>query len=224
MAYNYGSYGPPSGPPPGSGYGNRGYGGAPGGFNAGGPPPGADPKAWELFKAVDADGSNAITATELQQALVNGNWTPFDLDTVKLLMGMFDPDRNGTIEFKNFQDLLKYITDWQNVFTHFDKDRSGTIQGHELSTALSQFGYNLSPQLLHLLERKYGIDTAPHPSHGGYGFSAPPQGGGITFDRFIRCCVVVRQLTEAFQKCDPQRTGWIQINYENFMHLVLSAT
>jgi Ca2+-binding EF-hand superfamily protein len=46
--------------------------------------------------------------------------------------------------------------DWQGVFLHFDRDRSGTIESNELQAALAQFGYRLSPQLLGLLQRKYG--------------------------------------------------------------------
>lgn len=74
------------------------------------------------------------------------------------LTGMIlqDTDRSGTIGFNEFAGLWKYIKDWQNVFRHFDRDRSGSIDGHELHQALSQFGYNLSPQLLHLVEQKYG--------------------------------------------------------------------
>lgn len=37
-----------------------------------GPPPGADPQLWQWFNAVDADRSGAISVTELQAALVNG--------------------------------------------------------------------------------------------------------------------------------------------------------
>ena len=55
-----------------------------------------------------------------------------------------------------FAGLWKYIKDWQNVFRHFDRDRSGAIDGPELHAALSQFGYNLSPNLLRLVEQKYG--------------------------------------------------------------------
>lgn len=35
-------------------------------------------------------------------------------------------------------------------------DRSGSIDGHELANALRSFGYNLTPQILMLLEQKYG--------------------------------------------------------------------
>jgi len=153
-----------------------------------------------------------INATELERALINGDWTPFDLDTVKMLMTIFDVDRSGTIGFNEFSGLWKYIKDWQNVFRHFDRDRSGSIDGGELRDALGQFGYNLSPQLLDLLQRKYANQSA---ARGG-----PPP--GISFDRFVRACVVVKQLSESFQKLDNDRDGWIQINYDQFMHTVLS--
>ena len=67
-----------------------------------------------------------------------------------------DTDRSGTIGFNEFAGLWKYIKDWQGVYRHFDRDRSGSIDGHELADALRNFGYNLSPLLLQLLEQKYG--------------------------------------------------------------------
>jgi Ca2+-binding EF-hand superfamily protein len=54
------------------------------------------------------------------------------------------------------QRMMKYISDWQGVFRHFDRDRSGSIDGHELSQALGSFGYKLSPTILALIEQKYG--------------------------------------------------------------------
>ncbi|KAG1716472.1 hypothetical protein ID866_676 [Astraeus odoratus] len=183
--------------------------GGPGGFAGGGhppPPPGADPQLWAWFAAVDDDRSGAITAPELERALINGDWAPFDLDTVKLLMSLFDVDRNGTIGFNE---------DWQNVFRHFDRDRSGTIDANELRSALGQFGYNLSPHLLSLVQKKYDVKA----STAGYRGGPPP---GISFDRFVRACVVIKQLTESFQRLDVDRDGWIQIDYDQFMATVLS--
>jgi len=37
---------------------------------------------------VDTDRSGSIHVDELQRALVNGNWSPFDLDTCKMLLNM----------------------------------------------------------------------------------------------------------------------------------------
>jgi hypothetical protein len=59
----------------------------------------------------------------------------------------------GAIEF---QGLWRYIKDWQGVFRHFDQDHSGSIDGHELASALGSFGYKLSPYILSLIEQKYG--------------------------------------------------------------------
>ena len=60
---------------------------------------------------------------------------------------MFDRDHTGTINFQEFQQLWKYITDWQNTFRSYDRDNSGSIDKHELKTALTHFGENRSHQL-----------------------------------------------------------------------------
>ncbi|KAF8143700.1 hypothetical protein K438DRAFT_1633109, partial [Mycena galopus ATCC 62051] len=101
--------------------------------------PGADPQLWSWFQSVDMDRSGSITAEALQRALLNGDWTPFDLDTVKLLMTLFDMDR--TITFAEFAGL------WVS---------STTLTATAPVPVLAQFGFNLSPQLLVLVERKYG--------------------------------------------------------------------
>jgi hypothetical protein len=58
------------------------------------------------------------------------------------------------------------VQDWQNVFKHFDRDQSGSIDSSELTQALQQFGYNLSRNLVALVQRKYGGLTliAPLPN------------------------------------------------------------
>lgn len=66
-----------------------------------------------------------------------------------------------------------------------------------------------------------GVDVEKAGAPAVPGTHAPPP--GITFDRFVRACVVVRTLTEAFQKLDTDRDGWIQISYDQFLQTVLSA-
>ncbi|PCH38259.1 EF-hand [Wolfiporia cocos MD-104 SS10] len=185
-------------------YGGAGY--------ASAPPPGVDAQLWQTFNAVDVDHSGSISVSELRNALVNGDWTKFDLDTVKMLMNMFDTDRSGTIGFTEFSGLWNYIKQWQDIFRRFDKDRSGSIEGYELAEALRSFGYNLSPAILTIIEQKYASGTTAE-------YGPPP---GITFDRFVRACVVVKSLTESFQRADTDRDGYIQLNYEQFMKITLS--
>ena len=80
-----------------------------------------------LFYRVDSDHSQSINALELQSALSNGTWTPFNPETVRLMIGMFDVNGSGTIEFEEFAALWKYVTDWQNCFRGFDRDGSGKM-------------------------------------------------------------------------------------------------
>ena len=47
-------------------------------------------------------GSGQLSERELQAALVNGDWTKFDPHTVRMMIRMFDADRNGSISFDEF--------------------------------------------------------------------------------------------------------------------------
>jgi len=139
--------------------------------------------------------------------------------------------------------------DWEGVFRHFDKNNNNTIDGDELQQALQRFDYNLSPALQDLLRRKYGTElsfehpmSSAHCSHcsrlldldvtwaseetagGGGPAATTPAGGsapsGITFDRFMRACVVVKQLEESFEALDRDPYGRVKIDYDMFLRMV----
>jgi Ca2+-binding EF-hand superfamily protein len=131
---------------------------------------------------------------------------------------------------------------WESVFRHFDKSHNGTIDGDELRQALEQFGYKLSPPLQDLLKRKYGTGLSfEHPissAHclrllildvpwisGGGPAAAPPgdrrASSRITFDRFMRACVVIKQLKESFEALDRDPYGRVKIDYDTFLSIFL---
>ncbi|XP_067931885.1 programmed cell death protein 6-like isoform X2 [Watersipora subatra] len=177
------------------------------GYGQPAPPPQGDPNyLWGVFQRVDTNRSGDITAFELQAALKNGTWQPFNPETVRLMIGMFDKDNSGTINFQEFQSLWKYVTDWQNTFRGYDRDGSGSIDKNELKNALTSFGYRLSDRFYDILVKKFD-------RHGR---------GSVAFDDFIQCCVVIQTLTNSFQAYDTNRSGWIQIGYEQFLTLVFS--
>lgn len=109
------------------------------------------------------------------------------------MIGMFDRQGRGTINFDEFGCLWKYVTDRQNCFRSFDRDNSGkynlgqkitlsqygivlgSIDHGEFSTALQSFGYRLSPTTIHVLMNKFDSQKR----------------GSILFDDFIRCCVTL---------------------------------
>ncbi|XP_026272722.1 programmed cell death protein 6 isoform X1 [Frankliniella occidentalis] len=190
---------------------------------------------WDVFNRVDRDRSGYISAEELQVALSNGTWTPFNPETVRLMIGkwkwsrdfvpnnnlnvyewqlilmflysgMFDKQNRGQVSFEDFGALWKYVTDWQNCFRSFDRDNSGNIDRNELKTALVTFGYRLNDGIIDILLRKY--DRSGN--------------GVIFFDDFIQCCIVLYTLTSAFRQYDTDQDGVITIHYEQFLSMVFS--
>ncbi|KAJ9050113.1 hypothetical protein DSO57_1017449 [Entomophthora muscae] len=161
----------------------------------------------QWFRAVDADGSGQLSAEELQRALVNGDWSPFNMETVRLMVNMFDTDQSGTIGLSEFQGLWQYIEQWKQCFQGFDADRSGTIDQKELSSALQTFGYNLSDRFVQILIKQFDKKSR----------------GDITFDNFIQVCVTIKMLTDSFRRFDTDNDGWIQIGYEAFLELVVTS-
>eukprot|EP00794_Sanderia_malayensis_P009051 gene9051-10018_t len=181
-------------PPQGGGYpGSQGYNPPPQG-----PPAGIDPVLWGWFQSVDRDRSGGISADELQMALLNNNWSHFNKETCRLMIGMFDKDRSGSIDIYEFAALWKYIQEWKNCFERFDRDRSGNIDCSELNQAFSSFGYRLSVDFCRLCVRVFDRTSI----------------NSMKFDDFIQCCVMLKSLTDAFKRYDTQQRGLIHINYE----------
>ncbi|XP_051519332.1 peflin-like [Myxocyprinus asiaticus] len=218
----YSSYGPPGpGGPPGAPYGG---GQAPGGQAPGGPyggygqpqggpycqqapagniPPGVNPEAHQWFSSVDTDRSGYINQKELKQALINSNNSTFNDETCIMMLNMFDKTKTGRIDVFGFSALWTFLQQWRALFQQFDRDRSGSINSNEMHQALSQMGYNLSPQFIQELVNR---------------FSAPGGVNGVLqLDRFIQVCTQLQSMTQAFREKDTAMTGNVRLSYEDFL-------
>ncbi|CAG8560627.1 11306_t:CDS:2 [Paraglomus brasilianum] len=175
------------------------------------------------FAAVDVDRSGSITTKELKQGLKNGDWTPFNDDTVQLLFNLFDTDRSGCIGYHEFAGLWRYIEDWRRVFIQVDRNKSGAIEMSELKQALVSFGFSVSDPLLYKIIKKYEIrhgSSASLKHHQPYGHGHNEV--AVNFDNFVQMCVTIRTLTDAFRKVDSDHDGWIQIGYEGLLSLLVT--
>ncbi|KAI1901835.1 hypothetical protein AGOR_G00038480 [Albula goreensis] len=223
----YGGSAPPSAPPAPPGYAP--YGGStplPGGQYAGGPapggpytgygqpqgmpygqqppvldnvPPGVNPEAYQWFQSVDTDHSGFITLKELRQALVNSNWSAFNDETCLMMINMFDKTKSGRMDIFGFSELWVYMQQWRALFQQFDHDCSGCISGNELHQALSQMGYNLSPEFTQSLAAQHS-----------------PR-GSMQLDRFIQVCTQLQSMTQAFREKDAAMAGNVRMSYEDFL-------
>lgn len=154
-----------------------------------------------VFARADTDNSGHIDSRELQNALVNGTNVPFNINTVNMMIRMFDRDGNGTIEFNEFASLVGYVEQWKQCFQRCDLDRSGFIDAQEMQQALRSFRYNLSDMFVYQLVRRFDRTRR----------------GQIAFDDFIYACVCLQMLTNAFRPLDRQNTGKAMMSFEQFL-------
>lgn len=91
-----------------------------------------------------------------------GSWTPFNPETVRLMIGMFDRDRSGTINLQEFGALWKYVNDWQTTFRNYDKDNSGSIDKQELKTGICLLVPQLLPPSFPLSPTHYSTHSLQH--------------------------------------------------------------
>jgi peflin len=160
-----------------------------------------------LFHAANVSHSGALSESELGSALVNGDYSAFDPNTVKMMVRMFDRSGDGVIRFGEFVSLWRFLAAWRELFERFDEDRSGRISLDEFENGLVAFGYRLSPSFVAVLftafeskGRRPGGPTV-----------------GMSFDLFVQACISLKRMTDVFKHYDEDRDGYITLSFEEFL-------
>jgi len=173
----------------------------------GAPPPATNDPMYGYFTAV-AGQDGEIDADELQRCLtqsgISGTYTPFSLETCKIMIAMLDRDHTGKMGFNEFKDLFTALNGWKQNFMMFDRDRSGTVEPQEMSQAVSAMGYRVSPQALNVIIRRYS------------------KNGRVYFDDYVACCVKLRTLTDVFRRRDTMQQGAVSFQYDDFILCTMS--
>ncbi|ANB12279.1 Pef1p [Sugiyamaella lignohabitans] len=158
----------------------------------------------QLFHDVDRNKNGYLTESELKSALVNGDYTRFDRETVRLMIRMFDVNGDGAIQYNEFAQLWRYLHEWRVIFNRFDRDKSDSISINEFHTALVAFGYSLSQRCTEYIFSIYAkLDRR--------GVAV------MSFDVFVQSCIHIKSVTESFKKFDTDRDGYITLAFEQFL-------
>lgn len=165
----------------------------------------ADPLYGYFANVAGADGQ--IDALELQRCLtqsgISGSYQPFSLETCRLMINMLDRDYSGMMGFNEFKELWGCLNQWKTTFFQYDRDRSGTVEPHELHSAITSWSYNLTPQALGIIVKRYAVQSR------------------ITFDNFIAIAVRLRLLTDAFRRRDATQAGYANFTYDDFVQVTM---
>ncbi|XP_063284692.1 grancalcin [Pelobates fuscus] len=168
--------------------------------------PQGDP-LWGYFSAI-AGQDGEIDADELQRCLtqagIHGTYTPFSLETCRIMIAMLDIDHTGKMGFNEFKELWGSLSAWKQHFCTFDQDRSGTVEPHEFSQAIMAMGYRVNHQTLNVLLKRYN------------------KNGRIYFDDYVACCVKLRALSDVFRRRDSMQQGFVNFVYDDFLQCTMS--
>ncbi|KAJ1652456.1 hypothetical protein IWQ61_007211 [Dispira simplex] len=159
------------------------------------------------FRSVDKDRDGHLTAEELQSVLLNGDWSKFNMETVYLLLSLFDQDGSGTLTFPEFENMWRYINEWRACFSKFDVEQSGTIRPSQFKRALKSFGYGLDDHLVALTIQRFDCGRGKRE---------------ISIDNFIQACVTIKGTKDAFDYLRPDHEGRIHITYPQLVRLVMN--
>lgn len=162
------------------------------------------PEVHKWFDTVDSKQQGRITAKELQQAFETFQGRHFSDNSCKFVVRLFDLDRNGGLDVKEFEQLYFYVKQWVNSFNTYDRERSGFLTENELQCALIHMDINFSPEFIKFLIQRYD-----------------PNSKKISLDQFIMTCIQIQKYTEEFKARDDKYAGEIKIKYEDFLEMIM---
>ncbi|KAL1492120.1 hypothetical protein ABEB36_012610 [Hypothenemus hampei] len=162
------------------------------------------PAVEKWFRAMETKTEGQITSKELQQAFEVFQGKHFSDSSCKFVVRLFDLDKNGGLDIKEFETLYYYIRQWITAFNNYDIDKCGFLDETQLDYALKQMDINFTQEFLRFLITKNN-----------------PKAKKISLDQFIIACIQIQRFTDEFKNRDVNYSGSINIKYEDFLEMIL---
>uniref|UniRef100_A0A6P7H6G3 Peflin-like isoform X1 n=1 Tax=Diabrotica virgifera virgifera TaxID=50390 RepID=A0A6P7H6G3_DIAVI len=162
------------------------------------------PAVEKWFRAMDMKNEGRISSKELQQAFEIFQGKKFSDAACKFVVRLFDLDKNGGLDIKEFETLYYHIKLWVNAFNTYDRGNSGFLGEPELDYALKHMDIHFSPDFIRFLITRNN-----------------PEAKTMSLDQYIVTCIQIQKFTDEFKRRDPNYTGNINIKYEDFLELIL---
>lgn len=161
-------------------------------------------EAPKWFDTIETKEKGKMTAKELQQAFETVQGKYFSENACKFVVRLFDLDKRGGLDVKEFEELYFYVRRWVEAFNAYDADRSGFLNENELDCALKRMDIYFAPEFIRFLIKK-----------------SDPNGKKMSLDQFVVTCIQIQRYTEEFRARDESYKGEISMKYEDFLEMVL---
>nr|XP_002119334.1 sorcin-like [Ciona intestinalis] len=165
-------------------------------------------RLWAKFQACDKDKNGSITVDELRASLLSGcdYQRPFSYEVCRMMMSMYDKNRNGRLTFDEYVNLDGYIRNWYGYFTRNDVNRDGRLEHRDFQTAITGLGFRLNQDFFNQI----WMDLMK-----GAGSN------GVVFDQFMHVCIVMQMLTNAWNKRVPNNVTTLEIEHVDFASIIM---
>ncbi|KAJ7341037.1 hypothetical protein JRQ81_004703 [Phrynocephalus forsythii] len=107
----------------------------------------------------------------------------FNINTCREMISLLDSDGTGTLGLVQFKILWMKIQKYLEIFKKVDTDYSGTIDAHELRSALKEAGFTLNNKVQQSLVLRYACSKLT-----------------IDFDGFLACMIRLETLFSKFSR------------------------
>ena len=160
----------------------------------------------QWFDRVDTDRSGRIDVHELSTALSTGGYK-FNATVAEKLIRMFSAPGQLTpsLTFDEFHQLNGFLSNMSQGFRQRDTDNSGTLDVHEVRSALNASGFHISEPVFHELMRK--VDRQRR--------------GSLAFDAYIEASILLSTVRNTFTYYDFHRNGNITMTLDQFIGATL---
>ncbi|XP_010851140.1 PREDICTED: calpain-8 [Bison bison bison] len=162
---------------------------------------------FEKFAGEDSE----IRANELRTALnevfskrTDIKFDGFDINTCREMISLMDSNGTGSLELVEFKTLWLKIGKYLDIFRETDHNHSGTIDAHEMRTALKKAGFTLSDQVQQTIAMRYACSKLT-----------------MDFDSFIACMIRLETLFKLFRLLDKDQNGIVQLSLAEWLCCVL---
>lgn len=158
-----------------------------------------------------AGKDSEIGANELKKVL-NGAFSKrtdmkfggFSIQTCREMISLLDSKGTGTLGPVELGTLCLKIQKYLEIYQEMDHSHLGTMDAHEMRTALRKAGFTLNNQVQQTIATRYSGHTL-----------------GIDFDGFVACMVRLETLFKLFRVLDRNQTGVIQLSLAEWLCCVL---
>ncbi|XP_066450567.1 calpain-8-like [Eleutherodactylus coqui] len=127
------------------------------------------------------------------------------LDTCREMVSLMDMDGTRTLSLTEFKTLWLKLQKYINIFIKNEKNKSGSVDAHEMRSALKDAGFSLNNKVQQTIAQRYSESDLT-----------------INFDSFICCLIRLDTLMKMFTLLDKKNSGTIKLNVTEWLCATLA--